>query len=198
MEPRFVAGLIKEFGNRRIVVAVEIKNNRIAYSGWQKTANKDYLQFARELKVLGVREILFTDVSKDGSLTEPNFEAIQNLIELGFNVTASGGICNGQSIKRLKLSGAYAVILGKALYENKITLADAQSAANPSSNLAKRIIPCLDVKDGKVVKGVKFENHVVMGDVVEFARRYCDEGADELVFYDITASTQTGPCRLIG
>lgn len=55
--------------------------------------------------------------------------------------------------------------------------------------LAKRIIPCLDVKDGVVVKGVKFRNHEVMGDILSLAKRYCEEGADELVFYDITASS---------
>lgn len=54
--------------------------------------------------------------------------------------------------------------------------------------LAKRIIPCLDVKDGKVVKGVKFRNHELIGDIVPLAQRYAAEGADELVFYDITAS----------
>ncbi|MFQ5546894.1 MAG: imidazole glycerol phosphate synthase subunit HisF [Woeseia sp.] len=53
---------------------------------------------------------------------------------------------------------------------------------------ARRIIPCLDVRDGKVVKGVQFRNHRVVGEIVELAERYCQEGADELVFYDITAS----------
>ncbi|MBT8088475.1 MAG: imidazole glycerol phosphate synthase subunit HisF [Gammaproteobacteria bacterium] len=53
---------------------------------------------------------------------------------------------------------------------------------------AKRIIPCLDVRDGVVVKGVQFRNHRVVGDILELAERYCSEGADELVFYDITAS----------
>ena len=56
--------------------------------------------------------------------------------------------------------------------------------------LTRRIIPCLDVRDGKVVKGVRFREHVVMGDIVELARKYRDDGADELVFYDITASPQ--------
>jgi len=56
--------------------------------------------------------------------------------------------------------------------------------------LAKRIIPCLDVMGGKVVKGVRFRDHEVVGDIVELARRYRDEGADELVFYDITASSE--------
>ena len=54
--------------------------------------------------------------------------------------------------------------------------------------LAKRIIPCLDVRDGVVVKGVQFKNHEVVGSIVDLAQRYADEGADELVFYDITAS----------
>ncbi|MBW8823378.1 MAG: imidazole glycerol phosphate synthase subunit HisF [Xanthomonadales bacterium] len=56
--------------------------------------------------------------------------------------------------------------------------------------LSRRIIPCLDVRDGRVVKGVRFRDHVDMGDIVELAQRYRDEGADELVFYDITASPQ--------
>ncbi|GHA73487.1 imidazole glycerol phosphate synthase subunit HisF [Cognatilysobacter bugurensis] len=56
--------------------------------------------------------------------------------------------------------------------------------------LSRRIIPCLDVRDGRVVKGVRFRDHVDMGDIVQLAERYRDEGADELVFYDITASPQ--------
>ena len=56
--------------------------------------------------------------------------------------------------------------------------------------LAKRIIPCLDVRDGQVVKGVRFREHRVVGDILELAARYRDEGADELVFYDITASPE--------
>lgn len=55
--------------------------------------------------------------------------------------------------------------------------------------LAKRLIPCLDVRDGVVVKGVQFRNHEVIGDIVPLAKRYAEEGADELVFYDITASS---------
>lgn len=55
--------------------------------------------------------------------------------------------------------------------------------------LAKRIIPCLDVRDGKVVKGVQFRNHETIGDIVPLAQKYAEAGADELVFYDITASS---------
>lgn len=52
-----------------------------------------------------------------------------------------------------------------------------------------RIIPCLDVKDGKVVKGVRFKDHEIVGDIIELTKAYCEDGADELVFYDITASS---------
>jgi len=57
-------------------------------------------------------------------------------------------------------------------------------------NVAKRLVPCLDVRDGQVVKGVQFRDHRVMGEIVDLAARYRDEGADELVFYDITASPE--------
>ena len=56
--------------------------------------------------------------------------------------------------------------------------------------LTRRIVPCLDVRDGRVVKGVRFRDHVDAGDIVALARRYRDEGADELLFYDITASPE--------
>ena len=56
--------------------------------------------------------------------------------------------------------------------------------------LSKRIIPCLDVRDGKLTKGVKFKGNVDIGDPVESARKYYNEGADEIVFYDITASAE--------
>jgi len=59
-----------------------------------------------------------------------------------------------------------------------------------NAGVARRIVPCLDVRDGQVVKGVRFRDHRVMGDIIELAGRYRDEGADELVFYDITASPQ--------
>lgn len=61
--------------------------------------------------------------------------------------------------------------------------------------LAKRIIPCLDVKDGQVVKGVQFRDHEIVGEIVELAQRYRNAGADELVFYDITASSDD---RVVG
>ncbi|MEN6508578.1 MAG: imidazole glycerol phosphate synthase subunit HisF [Smithella sp.] len=55
--------------------------------------------------------------------------------------------------------------------------------------ISKRIIPCLDVRDGKLTKGIKFKGNIDIGDPVEAAREYYEQGADEIVFYDITASS---------
>jgi cyclase len=55
--------------------------------------------------------------------------------------------------------------------------------------ITKRIIPCLDVKNNKVVKGIQFKNHKIVGSIVDLAEKYSNDGADELVFYDISAST---------
>lgn len=71
-----------------------------------------------------------------------------------------------------------------------MTSAATAAGRGPVTGLARRIIPCLDVRDGQVVKGVQFRNHRVMGEIVELAQRYSEEGADELVFYDITASPE--------
>jgi len=67
---------------------------------------------------------------------------------------------------------------------------DGKSVEPVTHGVARRIIPCLDVRDGQVVKGVKFRDHRIMGGILELASRYRDEGADELVFYDITASPE--------
>ncbi|OGG62547.1 imidazole glycerol phosphate synthase subunit HisF [Candidatus Kaiserbacteria bacterium RIFCSPHIGHO2_02_FULL_59_21] len=71
-----------------------------------------------------------------------------------------------------------------------MTLGEAEEAARPLSGLAKRIVPCLDVKDGKVVKGISFENLQIVGDPAALGKKYSAEGADELVFLDISASKE--------
>ncbi|MBL0309174.1 MAG: imidazole glycerol phosphate synthase subunit HisF [Bacteroidetes bacterium] len=89
--------------------------------------------------------------------------------------------------------GLYGAIVGKAIYEGNISLDQLSSFQSPSlrgglGGLAKRIIPCLDIKDGRTVKGVNFVNLRDAGDPVELAKIYAAEGADELVFLDITAT----------
>jgi cyclase len=186
----FIGTLIKEFGSDRIVVALETKGGEIATEGWQKTLEGDFRDAAQKLKRAGVSEILFTDVGRDGMLGEPNYGMVQDLTGLGFNVIASGGVSDISAIAKLSAIGASGAIVGTALYEKKLNLQEALTAARPASNLTKRIIPCLDVKGGVVVKGVSFENLQDVGDPVSLGKKYSDEGADELVFLDISASRE--------
>ncbi len=98
---------------------------------------------------------------------------------------ASGGVRDAaRSARSGRTPGRRAAISGKALLEELIP------RRGVAAILAKRIIPCLDVRDGQVVKGVRFRDHRVVGDILELAARYRDEGADELVFYDISASPE--------
>jgi len=185
--PDFIKVLIDKFGSKRIVIGVDIKNRKIATSGWLKTSDQNYLVFVKNLKKLGVTELVVTDIDKDGTLTEPNYELVFEINNLGFNVIASGGISSVLALKKLLKFNAFGAIIGKALYEDKITIKDALIATTKNT-LTKRIIPCLDVKNGRTVKGVNFTNLCDAGDPVELGKFYAESGADELVFLDITAT----------
>jgi cyclase len=97
----------------------------------------------------------------------------------GINVVVSGGVSNEADIEKAR--GYYAVIVGKAYYEGKV---DLERCLRPKA----KIIPCLDIKNGRVVKGVNFVGLNDVGDPVEIAKRYEQQGADEIVFLDITAT----------
>lgn len=186
----FIKKLIEKFGREKIVISIDVRDGKVATNGWQTDGTQNSLDFAKNIKALGVTEVIVTDIARDGTLTTPNFGITGEIKKLEFNVIAAGGVSDILSVKKLKKMGIDGAILGKAIYENKINLGDAIWAAQPRSNLAKRIIPCLDVKNGRVVKGVNFVNLRDAGDPVELGARYSEEGADELVFLDITASAE--------
>ena len=132
----------------------------------------------------GLRHLLCTDISRDGALTGPNLKLYTQLIDRypGILLQASGGVRSIEDLRALNNIGTHAAISGRALLDGK------NYYRGDSVIPARRIIPCLDVRDGKVVKGVRFRDHRVVGDILDLAEKYCRDGADELVFYDITAS----------
>ena len=106
------------------------------------------------------------------------------------DLIASGGIASLDDLRRLRdlrLANLDGVIVGRALYEGRFTVAEALEALGAGAGVI-RVIPCLDVDEGRVVKGVNFVGLRDAGDPVELAARYDAEGADELVFLDITAT----------
>lgn len=188
-DPALITRLLREFGEERVIVAADSKNGRFATQGWTKSG-PSVADAVKLLKKLGVINVLVTDVSRDGTLGGPNFELAQQFIDAGFRVIGAGGVTTAADITELNKRGAAGAIIGKAVYEGTINIAEAQEAASYKNTLAKRVIPCLDVKDGKVVKGTNFTKLRVIGDPIELARKYSRQGADELVFLDIAATLE--------
>ncbi|HMQ34773.1 MAG TPA: HisA/HisF-related TIM barrel protein, partial [Chloroflexaceae bacterium] len=123
-----VARLLARFGDR-LIVGVDARDGRVATAGWTETADVRAVDLVRHMADLGVRRVIYTDISRDGTLTEPNFEALAELIWPGGPaVVASGGIAQVAHLTRLAALGAEGAIVGKALYDGKIDLGQALAA----------------------------------------------------------------------
>lgn len=117
--------LLKKYSSQ-IIIALDTKNGNLVKRGWLGKTNKSYLQAASEFEKQGVKKFMYTDVVKDGTLTEPNYKEIIKLNKtLSVPVLIAGGISNIKDIKKLKSIGIKGVIIGKALYENRINLKEA-------------------------------------------------------------------------
>jgi len=186
----FLKRVLEKFGSDKIIVGVDVKDGKAAVNGWTETIAVDYVEFAKQMVGIGVEFVLSTDVECDGMLKTPDISIFKNLTSLGLKVFAGGGISSIESLKSLQNSFIYGAVLGKSLYENKLFLKDILKNISKKSFLAKRIIPCMDVKNGRVVKGVNFVDLADVGDPVALGMKYSNEGADELVFLDISASNE--------
>ncbi|PET58421.1 1-(5-phosphoribosyl)-5-[(5-phosphoribosylamino)methylideneamino]imidazole-4-carboxamide isomerase [Bacillus sp. AFS001701] len=121
----FVKEAIKLYGER-IAVGVDARDSKVATHGWETLTNMDSLTFCNKLRGIGVKTIIYTDISKDGMLSGPNIEVYKKLINLEVvRIIASGGIGSLQDLKELVEIGAYGVITGKAIYEGKFTVKEA-------------------------------------------------------------------------
>ena len=132
--PRLVRELCQRHGVQRAVVALDARDGQIAIKGWTEETSVSVLELANDMAQLGVCRLLYTDIARDGTLTEPNFAANRNLVEnTGLAVQASGGIASLDHINRLSQTGVEGVILGRALYTGDIKLAEAiATASNPT------------------------------------------------------------------
>lgn len=113
----------------KIIVSIDVRENKVASEGWLEVGNIDAMDFARELRRLGLEMIIYTDIKRDGTLTGPNFEAIEDMVkESDLKVIASGGVSSLQDLRELKKlgkKGLVGVVVGKALYENRFSLKEA-------------------------------------------------------------------------
>jgi phosphoribosylformimino-5-aminoimidazole carboxamide ribotide isomerase len=124
-DPELVAHCLKDFGQRKIVVGIDAKNGVVMTKGWQENTGIEAVSLALNMKSLGACRIVYTDISRDGMMTGPNFGATKEIAQkTGLRVTASGGVSGFQDLikmQELEKFGVDSVIIGKALYENKFS-----------------------------------------------------------------------------
>jgi len=114
-------------GKKKIVISVDQIDGKIAVDGWQQSTEITLLDGMNEFLQLGFSEFLLTSINRDGTMQGPDMESIQKACSLeNANVIASGGISGIDDVKQLKKLNLYGVILGKALYENKISIEEAK------------------------------------------------------------------------
>ncbi len=195
-DPAFVKEAAREFP-KQVAVGLDAKDGKVAVQGWAETSELTVLDIARRFEDAGVAAIIYTDVARDGMLTGLNLDATIALAEA---VSISGG-CVGWSCFAGRYPPAARTPRQEAVRRDcrprtirRAARSGAGARHGPGgtrsglSMFKVRVIPCLDVKDGRVVKGVNFVDLRDAGDPVEAAIAYDAAGADELCFLDITAS----------
>lgn len=125
-EPEFIRELVAKFGPERIVVGVDAKDGMVAVEGWEKTSSVTAVDLCRKMQSYGVRHVVYTDIARDGMLTGPNIPYTKMLTdETGMDIIASGGMSCMEDLQALYDNGISGAIIGKALYEKRISLPDA-------------------------------------------------------------------------
>lgn len=129
-DPELVREACRRFSDS-IIGGIDTREGRVATHGWQQETERGGIEFAQYLSKLGVKRFIYTDISRDGTLTEPNFSAITELIDaIQLPVIAAGGISSITHLKILKQIGAEGAIIGRALYTGDINLKQALAAVN--------------------------------------------------------------------
>lgn len=123
--PSLVKEAVKMFGDK-IAIGIDARDGYVAVEGWQTSSKIEYINFAKQMESIGVKTIIFTDISRDGTLSGPNFEATGEINHrVTCNIIASGGMSSIEDIKELRRMNLYGAIIGKALYSGNIFLEEA-------------------------------------------------------------------------
>ena len=127
-DPALVKEACQKF-QESIIIGIDAREGRIAIKGWRLDTELMAIEFAESMVKLGARRFIYTDINRDGTLTEPNFAATAELIDaIGVSVIAAGGVSSINHLKMLEKLGAEGAIAGKALYTGDINLKQALAA----------------------------------------------------------------------
>lgn len=122
----FVRDMAREFGGERIAVGIDAKNGMVAVKGWTEATGMAALDLARRAEDAGAGTIIYTDIATDGMLQGPNFAETQRVLDaVRCQLIASGGVSSADDVRRLgQMPGLYGCIIGKALYDGKVSLSE--------------------------------------------------------------------------
>ena len=135
LEQQLLKEMVLKYPNK-IIVSIDAKDGFVLTKGWQERSKEKVIDFAKKLEHIGIRRIVYTDVSKDGMLKGPNFSDYESLLkETNLEIIASGGVTSLLDLKRLSRMGLYGAIIGKAIYEKKIDLKEALLCLQKESSL---------------------------------------------------------------
>jgi phosphoribosylformimino-5-aminoimidazole carboxamide ribotide isomerase len=126
-KPELVKALVEKHGDR-IVIAIDVYEGKIAIGGWKEITQYDAFDFAIKMRDIGVKELIVTDIKKDGMMEGPNVEGIRAVAKSGLSVIASGGVSTLADVKKIcaiEKHGVTGMIIGKALYTDSIKLEEA-------------------------------------------------------------------------
>ena len=123
-EPELVVEWLEKFGSEQLILGADAKNRRIATHGWEQDSGLDVIDFIKEYAQKGFKYVLCTDVAKDGMLAGPSLELYYEILEQlpELSLVASGGVTTMDDIYQCAELGCTAAIIGKAIYENKLSL----------------------------------------------------------------------------
>ncbi|MDT0685659.1 1-(5-phosphoribosyl)-5-[(5-phosphoribosylamino)methylideneamino]imidazole-4-carboxamide isomerase [Autumnicola psychrophila] len=127
-DPEIFKSWLQKFGSEKIILGADANDEKVAISGWQEESEKELIPFIKEYQQEGVKYIICTDISKDGMLEGPSFDLYQRILEETsetgnkLNLIASGGISTFAELPRLAEIGCEGTIIGKAIYEGRISL----------------------------------------------------------------------------
>ena len=125
--PEMCEEWIKEFGAERLILGADCLDRKVKTSGWLENSNLDVIDFIQSYQKKGITDVICTDISKDGMLEGPSFELYKEILNQSeVSLISSGGISSIQDLDDLKALGCSGAIIGKALYEGKITLKELQ------------------------------------------------------------------------
>ena len=124
-DPGMVADAVKVYGDK-IAIGIDARDGMVKSSGWLVDSKVNYIEMAKQMEALGVETIIFTDITKDGTLQGPNLEQLFHINEaVSTRIIASGGMHNLKDIQTLLEMGLYGAICGKALYQGTLSLKEA-------------------------------------------------------------------------